>query len=75
MMREDWKTAEFRKVTIVAIRTRKIKDYANLVGGCKGLVDAMVYNGILADDSEEMCQITYLQTTGKTTGVVISWEE
>ena len=50
-----------RTVRITSYRRRRIADYANLVGGAKGLVDAMVRVGLLDDDSDEHCTLIYCQ--------------
>lgn len=36
-------------------------DRDNLVGGCKPLVDALVRNRLLVDDSPEWCDVSYIQ--------------
>ena len=50
-----------RSVTITSYRTRRITDHANLVGGCKSLVDGLVRAGVLVDDSDRLASITYAQ--------------
>jgi hypothetical protein len=69
------------RVTITAYRKRRMSDAANLVGGAKGLVDALVTTGILTDDDTTHCSITYHQEQLKhspmlnTACTVIEWEE
>jgi hypothetical protein len=49
-------------------------DHANLVGGCKAAVDAMVLAGLLVDDSPHWAEIYYRQSrvgNGRDTAVVI----
>ena len=50
-----------RRVVMLCYRKRLILDRANLVGGAKGLVDALVRNKLLVDDSDEWCEIEYAQ--------------
>ena len=46
---------------ITSYRVRLITDNANLIGGCKELVDALVQTGWLYDDSDDWVTITYSQ--------------
>lgn len=48
-------------VKITSKRAKLIADYANYVGGAKGLVDALVEVGLLRDDSDKWATITYHQ--------------
>lgn len=51
-------------------------DYGNLVGGCKPLVDALVREGLLYDDSPKWLDESYLQaktTKGRGRVVVEVW--
>ena len=48
-------------VAITAYRRRKITDHANIVGGCKGLIDALTYNCLIVDDSEKWATFSYDQ--------------
>jgi hypothetical protein len=50
-----------RTVELVTYRKRLITDHANLVGGSKPFVDAMVRVGLLVDDNDKMARITYKQ--------------
>lgn len=59
------KAAGKRKVHILAVRKRLITDRANLVGGCKGLVDALTHAGLILDDSDDLADIAYFQETAK----------
>lgn len=52
-----------RRVHIVSIRRQRCRDDANLRGGAKGLVDAIVRTGLLRDDSDAFARITYAQET------------
>ncbi len=49
------------RVRIVSLRARLIDDNANLRGGAKGLVDALVRLGFIRDDSDDAAHITYEQ--------------
>lgn len=49
------------KMKIVSYRNKLILDKANLIGGAKGLVDAIVNVGLLYDDSDKYADITYKQ--------------
>lgn len=48
------------QVTIERYGRREL-DYDNFVGGCKPLIDGLVAEGILTDDSPEHVSVTYLQ--------------
>lgn len=50
-----------RWVRITSLRTQLMFDDANLRGGAKGLVDALVRLGFLRDDSDKYCHIDYQQ--------------
>lgn len=50
-----------RCVAIIAYRTRRCSDQANLVGGCKGVIDALVRAKLLVDDSIEWMEASYTQ--------------
>ncbi len=52
------------RVIITSLRQRLL-DYDNLVGGCKGLLDAMKRIGILVDDGPKWIDTTYIQETRK----------
>lgn len=57
-----WRQAKGQHYLFInAVRKRLISDYANLVGGCKGLVDALVTAGLLVDDSEKWVKVRYGQ--------------
>jgi hypothetical protein len=51
-------------------------DHANLVGGCKGLVDALVRQGFLTDDRVEYLTDAYTQTVDRKhrrTVITLTW--
>ena len=50
-----------RRIVVTAYRARLCDDYANLVGGCKGLIDGLVKAGLLVDDSMEWMAAEYRQ--------------
>lgn len=50
-----------RTVIITSYRRQLMKDHANLVGGCKGLVDGIVRAGLLLDDSIKLASFEYRQ--------------
>lgn len=50
-----------RHVAVIAMRRVRIRDSANLVGGCKALLDALVAAGVLRDDSDRWASIDYDQ--------------
>lgn len=50
-------------VTITSYRRQRFHDEANLIGGCKGLVDGLVRAGLLVDDSTTWATFTYRQQT------------
>jgi hypothetical protein len=61
------------KRRVVITRYGKTLDYGNLVGGAKPLVDALVHEGVLYDDSPTYLADTYLQAEGKPRIVVEVW--
>lgn len=50
-----------RRLLLTAYRTKKCTDKANLVGGAKYLVDAIVRAKLLIDDNDDMVDIIYEQ--------------
>lgn len=58
-----------RSVVVTSLRRRRIADHANLVGGAKGAIDALVQNGLLVDDSDQWAQIDYRQELAKGSGI------
>jgi hypothetical protein len=50
-----------RNVVITSYRKRRFDDHANLVGGCKGLIDGLVRAGALVDDSIKWMTAEYHQ--------------
>jgi hypothetical protein len=58
---DDIATSRRRSVRVVSYRSRRITDYANLIGGAKGLIDCLVRAGLLVDDSDRWCSISYHQ--------------
>lgn len=50
-----------RIVRIHAFRRQRTRDEANLIGGCKGLVDGLVRAGLLVDDSRQWASFTYAE--------------
>ena len=66
MKLKNVKKAECKKykIKIISYRARKL-DYDNLVLGCKGLVDAMIDENLIWDDSPDYVDVTYEQVTGQ----------
>ena len=55
-----------KKCSILVISYRKrLLDYDNLVGGCKQLVDAMIEECLIHDDSPDFLDIKYEQYKAK----------
>ena len=54
--------------------TKRVMDYDNLVGGCKGLIDALWREGFIGDDSPKFTTMQITQTTGKQYSVTITRE-
>ncbi len=59
----------FRVVRLTSWRRCRIRDRANLAEGYKFLIDAMTWShrggwGLIADDSDDWCEILYEQITG-----------
>ena len=52
---------EHQNIKITSYRAQLITDSSNLVGGAKGLVDAMVKVGLMLDDSDRWVHIEYFQ--------------
>ncbi len=50
-----------RKVHIHAFRRQRCRDEANLIGGCKGLIDGLVRAGLLVDDDRAHATFTYAE--------------
>lgn len=57
-----------RVLEIVAYRSAWIRDAANLVGGCKTLLDALVGVGVLRDDSRSWVEVSYDQALYRKAG-------
>lgn len=53
----------------------KEMDHANMVGGAKGMVDAMVRVGLLVDDSPKWFEAEYLQVRSDRSGLHVRIEE
>lgn len=52
-----------RSCHILSFRRQRCHDIANLVGGAKGLVDAIVRIGLLVDDKDSLAALSYDQST------------
>jgi hypothetical protein len=50
-----------RSVAIISYRKQRCRDEANLIGGCKGMIDGLVRSGLLVDDSIKLATFTYAQ--------------
>lgn len=50
-----------RSMHIIAYRTQRCADIANLIGGAKSCIDGMVDAGLLLDDRDSLARITYEQ--------------
>ena len=50
-----------RSITLISYRAQLIADHANLVGGAKDLVDALVHVGLLKDDADGWANLRYEQ--------------
>jgi hypothetical protein len=66
-----------RRVVITRLYSGRgqARDRANIVGGCKPLLDAMHLSGLLVDDAEEFVQDFYRQARSNASGVGILLEE
>jgi Holliday junction resolvase RusA-like endonuclease len=54
------------RIIIIAHRKRRIRDYDNLVGGCKQLLDALSRAGFIWDDDEKYIdKPSYIQEKAK----------
>jgi hypothetical protein len=52
-----------RSIHVLAYRTQRCKDDANLRGGAKACIDGCVDAGLLLDDDDRLARITYEQST------------
>ena len=60
------KAAEQKKYKLVILSYRKKKlDYDNLVGGCKHLIDALIEEGFIFDDSPDYVDLKVEQYKSK----------
>ena len=50
-----------RALHIIAYRTQRCADIANLIGGAKACIDGMTDAGLLIDDRDSLARITYEQ--------------
>lgn len=50
-----------RSLHIIAYRTQRCADIANLIGGAKACIDGMTDAGLLVDDRDSLARITYEQ--------------
>lgn len=57
-----YKVGDKKKVKIISYRKRKI-DPENCTGGFKPLLDALVYNGLILDDSPKYIELETEQKT------------
>ena len=66
LRRSGWtKPAEPALMSVEIVRySSGTLDEGNLVGGAKGLIDALVRLGVLYDDSPRWCRIAYRQARG-----------
>ena len=48
-----------RSIHIIAYRSQRCKDIANLIGGAKACIDGLVDARLLLDDQDSMASITY----------------
>jgi Holliday junction resolvase RusA-like endonuclease len=62
------------KLTIISVRKRKL-DYDNLVGGCKHLIDALIDERFIHDDSPEYIDLNISQVIGRDYRVFVSRDE
>ena len=51
------------KIHIISFRKREL-DYDNLVGGCKYIIDALIDEGFIYDDSPDYINLTIQQIPG-----------
>jgi hypothetical protein len=58
-----------RRIKVISYRKR-LCDIANLIGGAKGMVDALTRTRLIADDSPQWMDATYEQYTVKESPVV-----
>jgi hypothetical protein len=54
-------TGRYRVAVTITRYGHNTLDHGNLVGGCKGLLDLLVQEGLLVDDAPKWVDDTYLQ--------------
>ena len=54
---------------------KKLLDYDNLVAGCKGLLDAMIDENLIHDDSPDYVNVIYKQYKSKEYNTIIIRQE
>lgn len=59
-------------ITRVYTHPAKEFDYANLVGGCKPLIDLLITGGLILDDSPSHFKCTYSQERGDATYTLLT---
>lgn len=66
-----------RRVTITRSYTGRQREFdeGNFVGGCKGLVDALVRERLLVDDTRALAEIHYVQVKSTVSATEIVIEE
>jgi hypothetical protein len=65
--------ADAKKYRLVIISIRKrLLDPDNLIGGCKHLIDALIEENFIFDDSPEYITLKVEQVTGKEDRTIIS---
>jgi Holliday junction resolvase RusA-like endonuclease len=62
------------RITVERYSPRKL-DHDNLVGGCKQLIDSLVREGFLVDDSPAHLTANYVQHVDKTPRTIVHIEE
>ncbi len=77
LLRKMPKATGRRRVTLTRIYggQQKERDVDNLIGGAKCVVDALVDEGMLKDDSPALAEIHYAQSHGRPRGMLFTIEE
>lgn len=71
------RATRFRRVTLTRFYDgrQQLRDADNYIGGCKPLLDALVCNGVLLDDSADFAQVIYKQERRPPVGMQFIVEE
>ncbi len=70
-LQRETRPCEVRVTRFVTSPRRLLRDTANLIGGCKPIIDGLVRGGLLVDDSDRWMRATYAQRIGEVAHTLI----